>query len=139
GDRARLAVGERAFRLAAHRRLGAVAAEPAVVAAVGGDDRHVALLRRARRLAPHHHGQDERLAPAGQVRGELEDLCAHQAPPVRLDVPAASSTPATRSSIATSPSGVGPPKALEGYGPGPPPATPPGQLSLRSAGPALGA
>src|SRR5262249_62394460 len=76
-----LALGKRAPRLAFHRRLGAVAAEPAVVGTVGGDDRHVALLRRAVRLAPHHHREDEGLAALRELGGELEELGTHQGPP----------------------------------------------------------
>ena len=58
---------ERLRRLAQDLGPGAVAAEPAVVATVGGDDRRVALLRRAVGLAAHDDGEHERFAPSRQL------------------------------------------------------------------------
>jgi hypothetical protein len=70
-------VPDRRCRLARNGRLNAAAAQPAVVPARLGDDGRVAHLRRARRLAPHDDGEDERLALLRQFSGEPQDLGAH--------------------------------------------------------------
>ena len=62
------AVPERRERFAHDRRLNTAAPEPAVAGARLGDERRVAHLRRARRLAPDDDGHDERLRPFASDR-----------------------------------------------------------------------
>ena len=78
GDQSRLAVGDRAERLAHdHGSARAAPADPAVERAAAGDERGVAHARGARRLAPDDGRESEGLGAAGEVGGEIEQVGAH--------------------------------------------------------------
>ena len=77
GHEPRTAVAEGLANLGDDGGLGASSAHPAVEGPLQGDERRVAGLGRDRSFAGHHRDEGERLAPAGEFGGEVEQLPAH--------------------------------------------------------------
>ena len=78
GDQAGSSVGQGPAGLGHHGGLRAGAAHPAVEAAVPRDQGHVSGLGGDRALARDHGDDGERLVPAGEVGGELEQFAPHR-------------------------------------------------------------